>query len=150
MKNLKVVKIDSDSLEFDNGVKLYSNHVQDCCESHYLSLSDLTLADFEGLEFDLTNDDFFERIEDYGIALKPIKGFPVRIPGYGSNNGYYSSKLDLILTNDKDFTKTYDISECQEWSGYGSNNGYYSSKLDLILTNDKDFTKTYDISECQE
>lgn len=116
MKNLKVVKIDSDSLEFDNGVKLYSNHDQDCCENHYLSLSDLTLDDFKGLEFDLSNDDFFERIEDYGIALKPINGFPVRIPGYGSNNGYYSSNLDLILTNDKDFTKTYDISECQEWS----------------------------------
>jgi hypothetical protein len=113
MKNLKVVAIDSDSLEFNNGVKLYSNHDQDCCESHYLSLSDLTLEDFEGLEFDLTNDDFFERIEDYGIALKPINGFPVRIPGYGSNNGYYSSNLDLILTNGADFKKTFDISECQ-------------------------------------
>ena len=54
MKNLKVVSIDSDSLEFNNGVKLYSNHDQDCCGSHHLSLSDLTLKDFEGLEFDLT------------------------------------------------------------------------------------------------
>ncbi len=39
MKNLKVVKIDSDSLEFDNGIKLYSNHNQDCCENiiyHYM------------------------------------------------------------------------------------------------------------------
>ena len=113
MKNLKVVKIDSDSLEFDNGVKLYSNHDADCCESHYLSLSDLTLDDFEGLEFDLTNDNFFEKIEDYGIALKPINGFPVRIPGYGSNNGYYSSNLVLIVTDNKGFKKTFDISECQ-------------------------------------
>ncbi len=113
MKNLKVVKIDSDSIEFDNGVQLYSNHDQDCCEHHYLSLDDLTLDDFAGLEFDLTNDDFFERIEDYGIALKPINGFPVRIPGYGSNNGYYSSNLDLIITDNNGFTKTFDISECQ-------------------------------------
>lgn len=116
MKNLKVVKIDSDSLEFDNGVTLYSDHDQECCESHYLSLSDLTLDDFENLEFDLTNDNFFERIEDYGIALKPINGFPIKIPGYGANNGYYSSNLDLIITNNKDFTKTYDISECQDVS----------------------------------
>ena len=114
MKNLKVVKIYSESLEFDNGMILLSDHYQNCCESHYLSLSDLTLADFEGLEFDLTNDDFFERIKDYGIALKPINGFPIRIPGYGLNNGYYSSNLALIITDNKGFEKTFDISECQD------------------------------------
>ena len=115
MNTSKVVKVDSanDSIEFDNGLKLYSNHDQDCCENHYLSLSDLTLSDFDGLEFDLTTDDFFERITDFGIALKPTNGHPVRIPGYGSNNGYYSSNLDLILTDGSAFTKTYDISECQ-------------------------------------
>lgn len=74
MKNLKVVKIISDTLEFDNGMLLYSDHKYDCCEHHYLSLNDLTLEDFKDLEFDLSNDDFFERIEDYGIALKPING----------------------------------------------------------------------------
>jgi hypothetical protein len=113
MKNLKVIKIDSETVEFENGLKLYSNHESDCCESHYLSLEDLTMEDFDGLEFDLTNDDFFKRIEDYGIELIPVKGHSVKIPGYGYNNGYYSSQLDLILTNGKDFTKTYDISECQ-------------------------------------
>lgn len=112
MKNLKVVKISSDSLEFNNGVKLYSNHEQDCCENHYLSLDDLTISDFDGLEFDLTNDDFFERVEGFGIALKPTNGHPVRIPGYGSNNGYYSSQLDLILSG-IGFKRQYDISECQ-------------------------------------
>ena len=117
MKNLKVVKIKSDSLEFDNGIVLYSDHQTECCESHYLSLSDLTLDDFEGLEFDLTNDDFFERIPDYGIALRPINGHPVRIPGYGDNNGYYSSNLDLILTNTdgRGVFKEYNITECQNW-----------------------------------
>jgi hypothetical protein len=118
MENLKVVKIDSDSLEFDNGMILLSDHDQDCCEHHYLSLSDLTLDDFKGLEFDLSNDDFFERIEDYGIALKPKNGYPVRIPGYGSNNGYYSSNLALIITNTdgRGVFKQYDITECQEWN----------------------------------
>ena len=115
MKNLKVVRVDSDSIEFDNGVNLYSDHDQSCCESHYLSMSDLTLADFEGLEFDLTKEDFFERIEGYGIALKPINGFPVRIPGYGNNNGYYSSNIDLVITDNKGFRKVFDISECQDY-----------------------------------
>ena len=113
MDKLKVAKIDSDTIEFENGVKLYSNHDSDCCESHSLSMSDLTMADFEGLEFDLTNDNFFKRITDYGIELIPTNGHSVNIPGYGSNNGYYSSNLDLILTNGKDFTKNYDISDCQ-------------------------------------
>ena len=46
-------------------------------------MEDLDLSDFDGLEFDLTNDNFFERIKGYGIALKPINGWAVRIPGYG-------------------------------------------------------------------
>lgn len=117
IENLKVVKIDQYSLEFDNGMILSSDHKQDCCESHYLSLSDLTLEDFEDLEFDLSNDDFFERIEDYGIALKPNHGYPVRIPGYGSNNGYYSSNLDLVISNidGKGIFKKFDITECQKY-----------------------------------
>lgn len=118
MKNLKVASLNSYGITFDNGVELYSNHDQECCENHYLSMSDLTIDDFKGLEFDLSNDDFFERIEDYGIVLKPISGFPVRIPGYGSNNGYYSSNLGLIITNTDGRTvfKEYNISECQEWN----------------------------------
>jgi hypothetical protein len=120
MENLKVVEINSGQIIFENGVKLYSNHEQDCCENHYLSMSDLTIADFVGLEFDLTKDEFFERIEDYGIALKPLNGFPVRIPGYGSNNGYYSSNLELILTNTdgKGIYKEFNISECQNYEAY--------------------------------
>jgi len=113
MNKVKVVSIDSDSLEFDNGIVLTSHHDQDCCETHYLSLSDLTLADFDGLEFDLTTDAFFERIDGYGIALNPLVGYPVRIPGYGLNNGYYSSRLDLVLEDDYGFKKVFDVSECQ-------------------------------------
>lgn len=116
MNKVKVVKMDSDSLQFDNGVSLTSDHEPECCESHYLHFGDLTLDDFNGLEFDLTSDNFFERIEDYGIALKPIHGHPVRIPGYGFNSGYYSSNLDLVLSDNKGFRKVFDISECQDIS----------------------------------
>ena len=111
--NTKVIKVTNYEIIFDNGLKLSSDHNQDCCESHYLDLEHIKLDDFEDLEFDLSNDNFFERIEGYGIALLPVKGFPVRIPGYGYNSGYYSSNLDLILTNGKNITKTYDITECQ-------------------------------------
>lgn len=114
MKRIKVVKIDGDIIVFDNGVKLFSEHDYDCCESHELDMSDLIMDDFKGMFFDLTNDDFFKKIEGYGIELIPIKGHSVKIPGYGYNNGYYSDNLDLVITDGKDFKKVYDITECQE------------------------------------
>lgn len=117
MEKLKVVKIESEEIIFDNGVRLLSNHDSDCCEHHYLKFDDLTIADFEGLEFDLTNDGFFKRIEGYGIELIPINGFSVKVPGYGSNNGYYSDKLDLVLIDANGVKiKEYDITECQDYS----------------------------------
>src|SRR3990167_10682577 len=103
MKNLKVVKVTSDEIEFENGIKLTSDHSQDCCESHSLYLSDLKIEDFDGLEFDLSNENFFKRIPEYGIELIPIVGYSVKIAGHGYNNGYYSSNLDLVLSDGKDF-----------------------------------------------
>ena len=109
----KVISVGEDFIEFDNGLYLESYHQNDCCEHHYLYFKDLDIDDFKGLEFDLIGEDFFERVEGYGIELKPIVGHPVRIPGYGSNNGYYSSNLSLVLTNRNGNQRVFDISECQ-------------------------------------
>lgn len=109
---VRVVKIDGDVIEFENGVKLFSEHNQDCCESHSLTMGDLTMADFDGLLFDLSNDDFFKRIDGFGIELIPTNGYSVKIPGHGYNNGYYGTNLSLIVTGGK-FKKQYDITECQ-------------------------------------
>jgi hypothetical protein len=51
-----------------------------------------------------------KKIEDYGIELIPVHGWSVKIPGYGSNNGYYSTNLSLVLSDGREF----DITECQE------------------------------------
>ena len=112
----KVVKVSDDTIYFDNGAKLYSEHERDCCEHHYLCMENISIKDFEGLEFDLSNDSFFERIDEYGIALLPIVGHPVRIPGYGDNNGYYSSQLDLVLKTGSE-SRVYDVTECQVIEG---------------------------------
>ena len=114
---VQVVEIKSDKLIFNNGAYLTHTHDQDCCESHYLSFDDLSLTDFKGLQFDISGDTFFKRIKDYGIELIPVKGWGVKIPGYGSNNGYYSSELTLELRGDN-LDKIFDITECQEvdWS----------------------------------
>ena len=114
MNKLKVIKVDETGIYFDDNVKLYDYHNQDCCESHELYLTDLTIDDFNGLEFDLSNDDFFKRIDGYGIELIPIKGHSVKIAGHGDNNGYYSDQLVLIIEKDKNKVKEYDISECQD------------------------------------
>lgn len=110
----KVIEVNREFIEFDNGIKLSSEHEKDCCEYHKLTLNDVTIKDFEDLEFDLTNDNFFKRIPDYGIELVPIKGYSVKIPGHGYNNGYYGINIDLVLTNKNGIEyKRYDISDCQ-------------------------------------
>lgn len=116
--NCKVVSMDDESITFDNGLVLSSYHEQDCCEDHYLDFSTSSLSDFDGLLFDLTSEDFFERVEDYGIRLIPKlgTGHPIAIPGYGNNNGFYSSNLELILTNNNGFKQVYDITECQDYT----------------------------------
>lgn len=109
----KVIEVSGDGIKFDNGLSLTSYHDQSCCESHYLDFSNLSLNDFEGLEFNLEDgENWFTRVEDYGIALNPVMGFPVRIPGYGYNNGYYSHELTLILGE-----KRFDITERQKVEG---------------------------------
>lgn len=108
----KVIYVDKDVVRFDDRSELYSDHDQDCCESHYISFANLSLADFDGLEFDLSSPSFFEKVDGFGIRLLPIKGHPISVPGYGYNNGYYSSNLTLILDRSGSCTK-FDISECQ-------------------------------------
>jgi len=113
----KVIRITDDYIEFDNGLKLLSEHEQDCCENHYLDFNHLDINDFEGLKFDLSDDKFFTRIENYGISLNSINGYPIRIPGYGQNNGWYSSNLTLVLTDYDKYYKKFDITGCQVISG---------------------------------
>ena len=114
MNRVKVVKVEKYRLIFENGFILTSNHDRECCEVHYLDMIDLSINDFEGLEFDFTDEDFFERVDDYGIRLKPINGYPIPIPGYGENNGYYSDDLDLVLICEHGFKKIFNITNCQK------------------------------------
>ena len=109
----KVVKVDQYGLEFDNGMSLSSYHQSDCCESHELYFKDLELKDFDGLEFDLSNEKFFNKIPDYGIELIPLKGHSVKIAGHGYNNGYYSTDLTLVI-HGNGYNAEYDITECQD------------------------------------
>ena len=115
MNKVYATKLYNCSVEFNDGTQIYSEHSQDCCESHKLDFSKLSLEDFQGLEFDLTKDSFFERVDGYGIRLIPLVGHPVSVPGYGSNNGYYSSNMSLVVKFATGKSTVYDISECQDY-----------------------------------
>jgi len=114
-KNVKLLKITQWQLEFEDGVVLYSQE-QEHNDDSKLYFNDLTPEDFEGLRFDFTNHNFYRRVEGYGIELLPIKGWSVKIPAYGCNSEYTANYLTLIVTDNKDFKKTYDIDECQNIS----------------------------------
>ena len=112
---MRVIEV-SGELVFEDGTRLYSNHDGECCETHYLDFEHISMDDFDGLEFDLSNDNFFEAVDGYGIRLVPTNGFPVPIPGYGYNNGYYSIELELVLSSPDGSCRVFDISNCQEIS----------------------------------
>lgn len=112
VRTSRVVKVDR-ALIFNDGHRLESKHRKSCCEQHYLSFRDLSLDDFEGLEFDLSGDTFFRRVPGYGIELLPVSGWGVKIPGYSNNNGYYSTNLTLVLRHPVRDTVKWDITECQ-------------------------------------
>ena len=117
MQSLKVVNVEDKMLEFDNGMMLLSYPYQSCCEQLYLSYSDLSLDDFLGLEFDLSNDGFFERVYDYGIKLKSKCGHCINIPVRGLNNFCFSSHLNLVVSSpiDNGEYAIYDIFVCEDW-----------------------------------
>lgn len=126
IKNLKVVgfynpeiEINGLYLEDENGVdyRLYSQHYTSCCEVHYLAFDSLELSEFEGLLFDFDTEDLsnsIERVEGSGIRLKPNNGHPIFIPGYSSNNGFYSDNLSLcFFSYELGALGDIDITECQ-------------------------------------
>jgi len=111
----KIVNISHDTIVFDDGHSLYAYHDRDCCEDHWLQFDYVDIADVEGLEFDLNPDgSFFERVDGYGIRLMSTNGHAVSIPGYGSNNGYYSSNITLVLVRPDDTSLKWEVSECQQ------------------------------------
>lgn len=118
MKLVKIIKNLGNGFEFDNGWKLYSDHEQSCCEHHELDTSGIEISEYEDLEFNLQLEEPFKRIHGYGIELIANNNFPLRIPGYGYNNGYYSDNLNLILIDENHkIIKNWDITDCQSIDG---------------------------------
>lgn len=126
VRNLRVVDFYEDSdgstgfrLEddFDNTYILCSDHERDCCESHYLDISGFEKEDFFDVHFDFDIVDLsrsIERVDGSGIRLLPKDDHPIFVPGYSSNNGYYSDNLSLCFYSyELGALGDIDITECQ-------------------------------------
>jgi hypothetical protein len=104
---LRIASLDDDEIVFDNGVKFYTDHEQDCCERVW--------ADFKSLEttaamsYNFPTNPKIELVPDAGIK---IEGF--FIPCYDAQNGYYSSNLTLYMNGHE-----VDISDATKFVDWG-------------------------------
>lgn len=119
-KNLRVVAIASDGLYLAPSgytfvARIDSEQAADPDgASHYLWWGDHRLSDFEGMEFDITGDSFFRRIDGYGIELIAKDGRTVQVAGHGESRGDYSSEMSLCVYDfSGNVLKRYDITDCQ-------------------------------------
>ena len=120
---MKIIEIKEDKIIFDNGYELESYHEQDCCEHVYADfeiLKDYNVSTKTGKTINIEDIDFEEHleyliqgIENEGFNMISKIGEKFFIPCYNSQNGYYSSELELILKRGK-AKEVMDISEFVE------------------------------------
>ena len=101
---MKVVKRDGDSIKYDNGTTITYYHEQDCCENVY---ADWSALDDTGFDDNIINEIEIEKVEGSGFI---INGYFV--PCYDEQNGFYSSDLELIITDKNGNSKVIDITGC--------------------------------------
>ncbi len=98
---MKVIVSKEGYLEFDNGLILESNHMQECCEYNYLDFEQLPV----GTELPtMTAKEFAKaiNIKEDGFSIKDIHGIPKWVQARSEQNGFYSSGVNLIIMDDVD------------------------------------------------
>ena len=104
---MKIIEIKENKIIVDNEYELESYHEQDCCEHVYADfevLKDYNVSTKTGKTINIKDIDFEEHleyliqgIENEGFNMISKIGEKFFIPCYNSQNGYYSSELELIL-----------------------------------------------------
>jgi hypothetical protein len=118
---MKIKEINDEEILFDNNMRLESYHEQDCCESVYADfkiLNDYNVSTKTGKEINIKEIDFeesllklIEGVKEAGFNMISKIGEKFFVPCYNSQNGYYSSELELILYGQQDnYKETLDIS----------------------------------------
>lgn len=119
---MKIKEIQEDVLIFDNEAKITSYHESDCCEHHWADFSVVrgyNINTATGKQINIYDVDFSENVqeiiqlvEEIGFNLVALDGSKYFVPCYGSNNGYYSTDLELRISGNS-FAFTIDITNCQ-------------------------------------
>lgn len=118
---MKIKEINDDYILFDNGYKLRAYHEQDCCENVYADfeiLKDYNVSTKTGKSIKIQEIDFEESLEQLiqgieGQGFNMVSKIEEKffVPCYNSQNGYYSSDLELILCKTENLEETLDISD---------------------------------------
>lgn len=96
---MKIIKSQENLVEFDNGLKIIGEGVEDCCADNYLDFEQLPV----GLELPTMNIDEFVNaisVKEDGFAVKDIDGIPKWVQARSDQNGYYSNITTLIVEQD--------------------------------------------------
>lgn len=99
---MKIIELTEDKIEFSDGTVITAEHDQDCCEHVY--------AAFRELEPGALYREF-KRISIRGVKDAGFRLNGYFIPCYNSQNGYYSSSLELIINYPDGRKVVKDISE---------------------------------------
>lgn len=118
---MKIIEIEDNFIKFNNGYKLEAYHEQDCCEDVYADFNILktyNVSTVTGKIINIKDIDFKETLVDLvnginGAGFNMISKIEENffVPCYNSQNGYYSSKLELILYKERNVKEILDISE---------------------------------------
>jgi len=106
-----ITKIDDERITFNDGSYIMFEHIPDCCEWNYADFSILTAANNEIFNLRFSKVDIFPKEEGFILALDNRKFW---IPCYSSQNGWYSSDLDVFyFDKHEDLIKEINL-DCQE------------------------------------
>lgn len=93
---MKVIKSEENLVEFDNGLRIIGDGVEDCCAYNFLDFEQLPV----GTELpDKTIGEMVDYIslKDDGFSVKDVAGMPKWVQARSSQNGYYSNITTLML-----------------------------------------------------
>lgn len=90
-RKMRIVDINDDYIEFDNGKKITYNHDRDCCEQNY---ADFKQLDTIGRIYNFDEDLRFEEVNEFGFRFGDSKAM-FFIPCYSEQNGYYSTDIEI-------------------------------------------------------
>jgi hypothetical protein len=88
---MKITQVTEVDITFDNGNRIYFDHDQDCCEHNY---ADFKQIDDLAWEWDFDENLKFESCPHSGFRFGN-EGRMVFVPCYSSQNGYYSTWIDI-------------------------------------------------------